>query len=212
MVLKFCAPRQLMQNWNFTLFLEGFPDQPLSLTAWTCPTKFDVDLGTSRPQNKALPKTIRSMPQSFVHLIHTHRNLFIIKWVGTSQMEVQYPTISQLLSLTAGIFPTKFYVGQGTWRPQDKALQKTTHFMLQGFVHLNHTPRNLFLIKWVGTSQMEVLYPTISPLCSFFLSRNHPRYSSPSFVGFSSISPIYPIKPAQINKLNSIVDNKYLYL
>ena len=105
------------------------------------------------------------MLQSFVHLNHTPRNLFIIKWVGTSQMEVQYPTISPLLSLTARIYPTKFYVGQGTWRPQHKALQKATHFMLQSSVHLNHTPRNLFLIKWVGTSQMEVLYPTISPLC-----------------------------------------------
>ena len=152
------------------------------------------------------------MLQSFVHLNHTPINLFIIKWVGTSQMEVQYPTISPLLSLTAGICPTKFYVGQGTQRPQDKALQKTTHFMLQSSVHLNHTPRNLFLIKWVGTSQMEVLYPTISSFCSFFLSSKYPRYSSPSFMGFSSISPIYPIKPARINKLNSIVDNKDQFL
>ena len=112
------------------------------------------------------------MLQSFVHLNHTPRNLFILKWVGTSQMEVQYPTISPLLSLTAGICPTKFYVGQGTWRPQDKAFQKTNHFMLQSSMHLNHTPRNLFLIKWVGRSQMEVLYPTIIPLCSFFLPEN----------------------------------------
>ena len=148
------------------------------------------------------------MLQSFVHLNHTPRNLFIIKWVGTSQMEVQYPTISPLLSSTIGNCPTKFHVGQGTWRPQDKALQKTTHFMLQCFVQLNHTPRNLFLIKWVGTSQMEVLYPTISHLCSFFLANKYPRYSSPSFMGCSSTSPIYPIKPAQINKLKYIVDNK----
>ena len=117
------------------------------MTAGTCLAKFDVDSGTSRPQNKALPKTIRSMLQSFVHLNHTPRNLFIIKWMGTSQMEVHYPTISPLLSLTTGICPTKFYVGQGTWRPQDKALQKTTPFVLQSYVHLNHTHRNLFLIK-----------------------------------------------------------------
>ena len=122
------------------------------MTVGTCSSKFDVDLGTSRPQNKALPKTIRSMLQSFVHLNHTPRNLFIIKWVGTSQMEFQYPTISPLLSLTVGIFLTNFYVSQGARRPQDKAFQKTTHFMLQSSVHLNHTPRNLFLIKWVSIS------------------------------------------------------------
>ena len=88
MVLKFCVSGQLMKNSNFTFFLEGCPDQPLSLKAWTRPAKFDVDSGTSRPQNKSLPKTIHSMLQIFVHLNHTYRNLFIIKWVGTSQMEV----------------------------------------------------------------------------------------------------------------------------
>ena len=133
MVLKFCAPGKFMQNSNFTFFLEGFPDHPLSLKAWNCPAKFDVDSRTSRPQNKALPKTIRSMFQSFVHLNHNRRNLFTIKWVGTSQMEVQYPTISQLLSLTAGIFPTKFYVGKGTWKPQDKAFQKNNSLYASKF-------------------------------------------------------------------------------